>query len=154
LPGRGLHLRGPLGHGFDLPLSARKVALVALDAPAVRLRGLIRPALRQAAVVLVSGYPSERLPNEVEVQPPSALADVLGWADYVALDAARENLPALRERLGSLNPFPAVRDAQVLVRAVMPCGGVAECGACAVSPKSSWRLACKDGPVLDWRDLA
>ncbi|HEU0291629.1 MAG TPA: hypothetical protein VFR47_02770 [Anaerolineales bacterium] len=153
-PGQELHLRGPLGHGFELSTAARKVALVAFDASAVRLRGLIKPALRQdAAVVLVSDYPSERLPDEVEVQPLSTLADVISWADYVALDTARETLHQLGDKLGGLSQFPAVREAQILIRTAMPCGGVAECGVCAVSLKSGWKLACKDGPVLNWREL-
>ena len=59
-PGQPLYLRGPLGRGFELPAAARKVALVAFDDTAVRLRGLIRPSLRQeAAVVLVSDSASE-----------------------------------------------------------------------------------------------
>jgi dihydroorotate dehydrogenase electron transfer subunit len=153
-PGQELQLRGPLGRGFELSTSARKVALVAFDASAVRLRGLIRSALRQdAAVVVVCNSVSERLPDEVEVQPLSALADVISWADYVALDTARETLHQLGDKLGGLSQLPAVREAQVLIRTAMPCGGVAECGVCAVSLKSGWKLACKDGPVLDWREL-
>jgi dihydroorotate dehydrogenase electron transfer subunit len=153
-PGQKLYLRGPLGRGFELLPTARKVALVASDNSPVRLRGLIKPALQQAAaVVLVCDFASERLPDEVEVQPLSALADVIAWADYMALDAARENLYQLGERLGWLNQAPALRAAQVLVQTLMPCGGVAECGVCAVSLKSGWKLACKDGPVLDWREL-
>ena len=153
-PGQELHLRGPLGRGFELRVSARRVALIALDGPPVRLRGLIQPALTQdAAVVLVSDFTSERLPDEVEVQPVSTLADVMSWADYLALDVGRENLLKFREKLGSTNQVAAAREAQVLVRTNMPCGGMAECGVCAVSLKSGWTLACKEGPVLDWREL-
>ena len=154
-PGQELYVRGPLGRGFELSPAARKLALVAFDDPPVQLRGLIPLALRQdAAVVIVCDYPSERLPDEVEVQPLSTLADVLSWADCAMLDARRENLPQLSERLGGMNHFAAVREAQILVRTAMPCGGVAECGVCAVDGKSGWKLACKDGPVLDWRDLS
>src|SRR5512141_836489 len=46
-PGTELTLRGPLGHGFTLPLAARKVGLVAFDNTPARLMGLIRPALKQ-----------------------------------------------------------------------------------------------------------
>jgi NAD(P)H-flavin reductase len=153
-PGQELHLRGPLGQGFELPVSARRAAMVAFDAPPARLRGLIRPALRRdAAVVLVCDFASDRLPDEVEVQPLSALTDVMGWADYMALDAARENLYKLGERIGWSNQAQALREAQILVRTPMPCGGLAECGVCAVNLKSGSKLACKDGPVLDWREL-
>ena len=103
---------------------------------------------------MVCDATSEDLPAEVEVQPLSALADVLNWADYIGLDTARENLLRLGERLVEWKHAQAIREAQVLIRTAMPCGGVAECGVCAVGIKSGWRLACKDGPVLDWRELA
>jgi 2-polyprenylphenol hydroxylase and related flavodoxin oxidoreductases len=153
-PGTELHLRGPLGHGFDLPLSARKVGLIALDVSPARLRGLILPALKQdAAVVIVCKTNPDHLPDEVEVHPVSALNDIVAWADYLAFDIARENLNQLKERLGKLNPVVAGKESQVLVRTAIPCGGIAECGICAVTLKSTWKLACKDGPVFDWREL-
>ena len=153
-PGHKLHLRGPLGRGFKLPISARRVVFVAYDDTPARLRGLIRPALKQnAAVVLVCDSVSDNLPDDVEVQPSSALSEVCKWADYIALDVARENLPELRQRLGKLIQMPSSGEAQVLIRTPMPCGGVAECGVCAVAIKSNWMMACKDGPVFDWSDI-
>jgi hypothetical protein len=154
-PGQEIYLRGPLGRGFTLPVAARRVALVAYNDTQARLRGLIRSALNQeAALVLVSDSAPDPLPDEVEVQPLSMLSEVCEWSDYIALDVARENLPELRKRLGSLNHLSALKEAQVLVRAPMPCGGVAECGVCAVTLKSHWNMACKDGPVFGWRDIS
>lgn len=153
-PGTELYLRGPLGHGFDLPLSARKVGLIALDVSPARLRGLIQPALKHdAAVVIVCKTNPDHLPDEVEVHPVSALNDIVDWADYLAFDVARENLNQLKERLGKMNQVVAGKESQVLVHTAIPCGGIAECGICAVTLKSTWRLACKDGPVFDWREL-
>lgn len=152
-PGQEIALRGPLGRGFELPVFARKVALVGFDNPPVRLRGLIRPALDQeAAVVSIGDFAADRLPDEVEVQPFSALAEVMAWADFAAFDVAREHLSGLRESLERLKQLPAVRAAQILVRVPVPCGGVADCGVCAVSLRSGWRMACKDGPVFEWGD--
>lgn len=154
LPGQEIALRGPLGRGFELPATSRKVALVPFGGLADRLKGLIRPALGQgAAVVLVSDTDGEHLPDEVEVQPLAALEEVLAWADYAAFDVERGKLPGLRERLGRVKQVPAGKEAQVLVRTPVPCGGVAECGVCAVTLKSSPRLACKDGPVFDLREI-
>jgi NAD(P)H-flavin reductase len=153
-PGMELHLRGPLGHGFSLPLSARKVGLISFDVSPARLRGLISPALRKgAAVVLVCNSSADHLPDEVEVQPMSALHDIVEWSDYLAFDVERENLNQLRERLGKLNQAAAGKEAQALIYTPVPCGGVAECGVCAVTLRSTWKLACKDGPVFDWREL-
>lgn len=153
-PGTEITLRGPLGRGFLMPPSARKIALVAFDNSSSRLRGLIRLAMDQsAAVVLVCDTEEDNLPDEVEVQPLAAMEDVLMWADYVAFDVVRENLPVLRERLLGKNQRSVKGEAQILVRTPVPCGGVAECGVCAVTLKSGWRLACEDGPVFDLMEI-
>ncbi|HJQ13637.1 MAG TPA: hypothetical protein VJ830_02730 [Anaerolineales bacterium] len=153
-PGLALHLHGPLGRGFSLPLAARRVGLVAWDDAPVRLKGLIRPALKQdAAVVLMSNTTPGDLPDDVEVQPLSNLSDILEWADYAAFDVARENLQQLREQLGNRSQLSKARNVQVLIRTAIPCGGIAECGVCAVTLKSDWKLACKEGPVFDWSEL-
>jgi NAD(P)H-flavin reductase len=153
-PGDVIHLRGPLGRGFSLPSSARKVALIAFDDVPARLRGLIHPALKQgASVVVVSNSTGDSLADDVEVQPLAAVDEIVRWADYIALDVSRENLPGLRERLLERKQVAALNDAQVLIRTPMPCGGVAECGVCAVITRSSWKMACKDGPVFDWREI-
>ena len=154
MPGTTISLRGPLGSGFRLPVFARKIALVAFDDTPLRLRGLIRPALKQgAAVVLVSDFHVDNLSDEVEAQPLSAMQDVMAWADYAAFDVARENLFELRERLGVLKQAQVTCEAQVLIRTAVPCGGVADCGVCGVNLKSGWQLACKDGPVFDLREI-
>lgn len=153
-PGLELHLRGPLGRGFSLPLSARKVGLIAFDDSPAYLQSLIRPALKQdAAVVFVGRFTADNLPDEVEVQPLSALPEILEWADYLAFDVRRENLNALRERLVKWDPRAGGKGAQFLIRTPVPCGGMAECGVCAVTLRSEWKLGCKDGPVFNWRDL-
>jgi NAD(P)H-flavin reductase len=163
-PGLELHLRGPLGRGFALPSSSRRIGLLAFDATPARLKGLIQPALKQdAAVVLVCASIPENLPDDVEVQPMSALSDVFEWADYIACDLPRANLPQLREMkqfvIGKARVAKSSQrehgrnEVQVLIHTPVPCGGMAECGVCAVTLKSGWRLACKDGPVFDWRDL-
>ena len=153
-PGRELSLRGPLGRGFTLPSSCRKIGLIAFEASPARLNGLIQPALqRDAAVVLVCASAPDHLPDDVEVQPLSALEDVVDWADYVACDIRREDLFQLRERLSKMDQLMVKNDAQVLIHTPVPCGGIAECGACAVTLKSGWRLACTEGPVFDWGEL-
>ena len=161
-PGTELYLRGPLGQGFNLPVSARKVGLVAFDVSPARLKGLIQPALNQdAAVVLVCDSSPDHLPDEVEVQPMSALQEIVAWADYLAFDVEREELNGLKERLGKLNQVavgkarvePGRNEAQALISTPIPCGGMAECGVCAVTLKSAWKLACKDGPVFAWREF-
>ena len=162
MPGECLNLRGPLGRGFSIPTFARKVALIAFDESAARLRGLISIALKQAAeVVLVSNSAVVDVPESVEVQPLQAMLDIYQWADYAAFDVARENLNQLREKFGGMDQAKSgavsaskgPRGAQVFVRAPMPCGTLAECGVCALTIRHKWKMICKEGPVFEMRDL-
>lgn len=149
-PGARLSARGALGRGFEIPPAARSVALLAYDDSPARLRGLLAPAFQQSAeVVLLCHSPVGDLPEAVEVQPLKALTDVLRWADYLAADCARENFPQLRALFSGVN----LPKSQILLRAPMPCGGLAECGACAITVGHGWKMICKDGPVFDWETL-
>ena len=71
-----------------LPLSVRRVGLVAFDDSPARLLGLIRQTLeRDAAVVLVCDS-AQTISQRGGVQPLSAMNEILEWADYVAFDVA------------------------------------------------------------------
>lgn len=153
-PGTSLLLRGPLGHGFDRPASTRRVALAALGSTAGRLLALVGPALESgAAVALFAGCPLPPLPSDLEVAPLSSLPDALAWADWLALDLPAASLPALRPVLSLAPNMSPPCPARLLLLTEMPCGALAECGACAVPARRGWKLACKDGPVFDLRDL-
>jgi hypothetical protein len=153
-PGTRLLLRGPLGHGFTLPATSRRVALAALDSSAARLLALLGPALHQeASIVLICKDPPSGLPLAVEVQPLAGLHEALAWADYMALDAARESLGGLKQILARDGALKMPYKTQILVRAPLPCGGLADCAICAVEGRGGWRLACKDGPVFELGDL-
>jgi hypothetical protein len=153
-PGTQLDLRGPLGHGFSVPAFARKVALIAFDESPARLRGLISIALKQEAeVVLVCDTSVDNVPEAVEVQPLQAMNDIYQWADYAAFDVERENLNQLWGMLGKGNQAKGPREAQVLVRAPMPCGALAECGICALTVRHEWKMICKDGPVFELNSI-
>jgi hypothetical protein len=137
-----------------MPASARCVALVALAETAARLKPLLAVALGGgASVVLVSDLDLPDLPPEVEVQPVSALAEVAKWADYLAIDLLRESLPGLREKLGLGGQAGVKYEAQALIITSMPCGGIAECGVCAITVRRGWKMACKDGPVFDLAEI-
>lgn len=149
-----LNLRGPLGRGFSIPAFARQVALIAFDESPEKLRGLISIALDQGAeVVLVSNIGIDDVPEAVEVQPLQALTDIYQWADYAAFDVERGNLNQIKRMLGMMEQAKAPREAQVLIRAPMPCGTLAECGICALTIHHEWKMICKDGPVFEIQEL-
>jgi hypothetical protein len=154
VPGTRLHLRGPYGRGFHLPPSCRRIALAAFGDSCARILPLIPDAIKSGADVALFTTrgisESESLPAVVEINPISALPDALSWANFLAIDVTPGMLPDLRSSLG-LDPHDRIPcPTQVLIAIPMPCGTVAECGACAVKmKKSGYKLACKDGPVFD-----
>ena len=146
IPGTSVHLRGPLGRGFTLPAGARRVALAAWDVSPAYLLGLIPLALKQdAAIALVCSEPPEDLPRDVEIRPLAALEETCQWADYLAQAVTREGW---RERVGNSRALKVPREAQVLIVAPMPCGGLAKCGVCSIEISKGSFLACEDGPVF------
>src|SRR5258706_4894300 len=153
LPGTELNLRGPLGHGFQLSPAARFVALAAFSKNPARLLALTESALaRNAAIVLLTDAAPKGLPAAIEISPLSALPETLRWADYVAFDLPRASLAGA---LKLITGTPYACDGQVLIETPIPCGGMGECGVCAVRGVTSrpYKLACKDGPVFDLKTL-
>lgn len=153
-PGDLINLRGPIGHRFQIPASAKKIALVAFENSVACLYGLIPLALQQnAEVALVCDSQNVNLPEVIEIQPIQSLLDVMNWADYVAIDIARENLNQLKEKLGEQYQLKNKFEAQILIHAPMPCGGIAECGVCALTLSHEWKMICKDGPVFKLSEI-
>lgn len=158
--GMKLLLRGPLGKGFQMPVTSRRIALASLEDAPARLLPLARLGLAQhAAVAIYSPTIPSGLPEEVEVSPLDLLPEALAWADYLALDVPLRRLAGLRERLG-LKPFQRPNClTQVLVITEMPCSGLATCGICAVATQivsathKGTSLACIEGPVFDFTQL-
>jgi hypothetical protein len=65
----------------------------------------------------------------------------------------RGNLSQVREMLAEQKQVWSRLETQVLIRAPMPCGALAECGVCAVVLRHEWKMACRDGPVFNLKDL-
>src|SRR3972149_2183013 len=153
-PGTRLVWRGPLGHGFHLPPTARRVALAAWNDLVTSLSALVNLALTQdASVVWYSRHLPEQLPPSVEVLPLESLPEAWDWADYLALECDSIDLPRLAASL--LLPSGGKPDCttEILLHTPLTCGGTAECGVCAVRTKKGWKLACKDGPVYEFDSL-
>ena len=155
-PGESMFLRGPLGRGFHLPITARRVGLVSSAGDLACLYPLVGLALKQRAAVVCCGPSfSTRLPVEVEFLSLESAEELPVWADYLAVEISLAELQALPQLLkisgSKFDSIPA--KIEVLVQTLMPCSGLADCGICAVSMRMGWKLACKDGPVFDFYDL-
>ncbi len=148
-PGDYLSLRGPFGQGFKLPASMRRLALASFVPGAARLLPLAEQAIQMGAeVALFCDAPPSGLPSDLEASPLTNLAEAHGWADFLGVDIPLERLSELREPLRWYNQKSVSPVGQVLVYTDIPCGGMAECGVCAIRTRRGWKLICKDGPVF------
>ena len=153
-PGNMLQLRGPRGHGFSLPETVKRLALVAVGDTVSRLRQVAIPLLRKdVEIALFTDAPLGSLPTAIEVNPLHMLSDSLSWPDFLALDLPLESLPSLRQIFGLAREQRLSCPAQALIFSPMPCGSLADCSVCAVHGRHSWKLACKDGPVFTLNEL-
>ncbi len=149
-PGTKLSWRGPFGTGFTLPSAARRIATLPWKGQGLTMLPLVHQALnQQAAVVWYADTIQVELPSSVEVLPMEMLAEVWRWADYLAVEC---NLSELAEVLAELeiNDRRSLScDSQILIHTPLVCGGIGECGVCAIKTRKGWQLTCKDGPVFD-----
>ena len=153
-PGSELSLTGPLGKGFTLPVSARRILLAAFSPTASRLLPLVDQALANGADVAVfsDSVPND-LPSRVEISPLKLLPENLAWADFLALDLPLELVENTGSLLGLKSGQSLPCPGQALILSALPCSGLAQCGACAVRLGRGWKLACEDGPVFNLREL-
>lgn len=149
-PGMALDLIGPCGHGFDLPSRAAHLLLIA-DSPE-RLLPLIHLALeRQFAITFLipEMTPLPELPSAIEIQRGPLSAELVTWADIIALDVPHP-LETAREirAFASASTRPA-SFIQGFITPPLPCG-VGACQACWVETQEthSRKLACVEGPVF------
>lgn len=153
-PGTILALRGPLGHGFNPPVTSRRIALAALGQSCRRLIPLALQMLdRGSAVALFTDAWLPSLPAALEANPLNHLPEAITWADYLAVEVNSTTLPQLRERLGLHPTDHLIVPAQALYLVDMPCAGLSACGACWTPARRGLLHACSEGPVFALDDL-
>ena len=153
-PGTRLELRGPLGQGFNLPVTTRRLALGSVGGSLDRLLPLIQPGLQQnMAITLYADRHPGNLPSAIEIYPLAGLSEALAWADLLALDLERRQIPLLRSLLNVEGDRRLPCPVQALIRTPLTCGGLADCGACAVVGRRHPLPSCTDGPVFSLNEL-
>jgi len=169
-PGDELDVLGPLGRGYSVAPTSRRLLLVAGGvgvAPLVMLadeavaKGLT-VTLAMGAATAAAVYPSRLLPPEVECLVATEdgslgreglvtdlLAEPLAWADQVFACGPRGMIAALRR----LPRRPGAAPIQVSLEERMGCG-VGVCFGCVVETRQGLERVCQDGPVFTLDELA
>lgn len=158
-PGCRVSFRGPLGHGFQLPALLRRIIMIGFDDDPSRLMPLIQSCLKLKADIVLSGEflsnPEicKDIPPQIELANSDQWPDLLKWADMVAMDIPIQKWQQLCDFTSRYDTLINPMNIQILIHTSMPCGGIAECGVCAVSTKRGYKMACADGPVFNLSEL-
>jgi dihydroorotate dehydrogenase electron transfer subunit len=176
-PGASVDLIGPLGCGFEVDETVRRLLLVAdvphlpVLLPLVSQRPGCSVALLLSAPTAAELYPIRLLPPDLEVHIVTAdgsaghkgsvldlFPDLVRWANCVCAASETAIYPALAAivREVRIGPVPGRAKprpfAQALFVPPVVCG-VGVCQGCAVSVRGGYKLACTDGPVFDLLEL-
>lgn len=157
-----LDIMGPLGHGWEVPPTARNLLLIGEGAWLASLTLLAQMAIEQElAVTLLCQfasdadiYPPTLLSPEIEYHvtiPASGakpleevVGDYLTWADSVYCAVSLATAQTLYQRYERLQHKQV---AQCLVTYPFACA-IGVCLACAIDTRAGARLVCRDGPVF------
>jgi dihydroorotate dehydrogenase electron transfer subunit len=167
--GAALDLIGPLGRGWRVPETARRVLLVAGGVGLAPLNMLLAPLAKRCQVHLIAGaqsaerlMPLEGLDGRIEltVTTDDGTAGHKGFTT----DVARELL-AQRDfdYIATCGPEPMQRTVAALAREAgvacevslerrMACG-VGACLSCVVATTAGNKRVCVDGPVFDSQEV-
>lgn len=164
-----IHLVGPLGNGFVLPLRTRQLAIVSEPSRVAALLPLVHTMLdrggRVVIVLMGSGPVAPALRNflplaaEVHQEAPgegfrARLQDALAWAEIVAAALPASATADLVTAVRTVRLRVERGLVQCLVDAQLVCGHGA-CLAClAPLANGRWTRTCVHGPVFDLAELA
>jgi len=172
-PGETLDIIGPLGKGFTLAHSTRRILLVAGGLGLAPLVALADEAIsKEISVVLLQGaetgeriVPARYLPPEIEYQictddgslgrcdlVTNLCPEYLDWADQVCACGPSAMLPALVTQVRDMAIAGRRIPVQVSLEARMACG-VGACLSCVVDTRHGKKRVCKDGPVFDLSEV-
>jgi dihydroorotate dehydrogenase electron transfer subunit len=162
-----LDILGPIGHGWEVPSTARNLLLIGEGTWLVSLTLLAQMAIEQELTVTLlcqfatasAIYPPTLLSPEIEyhVTTPDSgakqlvelVGDYLNWADTVFCAVSLTTAQALYSRYERLRHR---HSAQCLVTHPFACAsGV--CLTCAINTRTGLKLVCRDGPVFKFGEV-
>ena len=171
--GDEVDILGPLGNGFGIGSTSRKLLLVAGGIGIAPLVFLAQHVSSQHQVTLIQGtgtaaelYPSSLFPKEVRfvsvTEDGSAgkkgmvtdvLPDFLDWADQIYACGPVDMYRAMAEMsLRAKRTNLKLKKCQVSLEVRMGCG-IGACHSCTINTKHGLKQVCRDGPVFEMNDI-
>jgi NAD(P)H-flavin reductase len=153
-PGDLLTIRFPLGKGFSLPGTVKRLLMVSGTNNPLRLLPVAARVINGGGeTAFFTHHLPDRLPVEIEVLTRDQVAEAIAWADGIIGDIPLSRLLVWKNLIAGEGSIPQKKTIQVLVDTPIACGGAAECGVCAVKTRHGWKNACTDGPVFPLSEL-
>lgn len=150
-PGTTLDLLGPLGQPIDPPHDREKWLLISYGTSFNRLLPLVDEGLaRGVNLSCWSDLSLPRLPPGVEFEP--VLANVLPWADYLAVAVSAEKIDTCVAMLDPIRVLPSELPGHFLITMPLTCG-LGLCHSCEIQTRKGHQLVCNDGPVFNLQDF-
>lgn len=170
LTGEKLDLLGPLGNGFSVQPSTKKLLLAAGGIGIAPLVLLAQKALDEGKLVkLLLGsrtknclYPEELLPEGTETvittedgsfgkkgKVTDVLAEYIDWADQIYACGPLAMYKSIAEQS---KQWPDKKPVQVSLEVRMGCG-IGACLCCSIKTKTGMKQVCRDGPVFNLNEV-
>lgn len=164
--GEKLNILGPLGNGFSIRPTSKKLLLVAGGIGIAPLTFLAQQALTQEkSVALLLGahakdelYPQKLLPSEIETiittedgsyGEKGKVTDILpryvDWADQIYACGPLGMYQAIEHQR---QRWPVKKPIQVSLEVRMGCG-IGACFGCSIRTKYAMKQVCRNGPVFN-----
>ena len=176
--GERLSILGPLGKGFDIDMGKKSALLVGGGigiAPLYALASSLVTRYSSPVNVFIGARSANAILCEQDFKDLGAQVITAtddgthgnkGFASDILLDFISNQLSTINFPLSTIyscGPHPMLKavaeiafqkkiDCQISTEAYMACG-IGACKGCAVKTKSGYKMACKDGPVFDAKEL-
>ena len=145
-------LKGPIGSGFsDLSLY-QNILLINFGMDTGVLSAVSEVGLKANKNIAISTTNHDiQFPPSVEIILPGSIEESIEWADFIAVDIDRDNLPIKIELFSKIELVNT--PCELLIYCPILCSGNADCMVCTVNTKQGKVKTCKLGQVFDLKSL-
>jgi hypothetical protein len=87
----------------------------------------------------------------VEIITRDMIRETIGWANYIAIEIKREDLPKNYEILKNVKEHAVT--CELLIYCPILCLGKADCMVCSLKTKQGWTKTCQQGQIFNLDNL-
>lgn len=147
-----LHFHGPIGSGFNDLSMYSNIFLLSLNSDLLSLNALFNTGIKENKnIVYYSENKDIPIPPTVEIITKDRIAETIEWANYIAIEMKREDLPKNYEVLKNIKEHALT--CELLIYCPILCLGKANCLICSLKTKQGWVKTCQQGQIFNLDNL-